>query len=104
MKLWLLFFVIGVGTFALRYSFIFLFGKIEIPEVVERALRFVPPTVLMGIILPAVLKSNGSLEVSVSNERIWAALVAFGVAYWTKSVLLTLILGMTALILIQMVI
>ena len=101
MNLWLLFIILGIGNFLLRFSFVYLFGKIELSDGVRRALRFVPPTVLLSLIMPAILRHQGSLDLSLDNPRFYAGLVAGLVAYKTRSVLLTLVVGMGLLYLMQ---
>ncbi len=101
MNIWLLFIILGIGNFLLRYSFVYLFGKVELTENARRALRFVPPTVLLSLIMPAVLRNQGHLDLSLDNPRFYAGLVAGLVAYKTRSVLLTLIVGMGLLYLMQ---
>jgi branched-subunit amino acid transport protein len=50
--LWLA--VVGAGaiTFALRLSFIALLGRMEIPVLLSRALRFVPAAVFTAVVVP----------------------------------------------------
>ena len=62
LPIWLLFIALAVGTFALRFSFIYLFGKVEMPEWLRRALRFVPASVLAALVFPALTYPNGTLE------------------------------------------
>ncbi len=52
MNLWLTMIAIGIATFAIRLSFIYLFGKVEMPDLVKKALRYVPPAVLERDCLP----------------------------------------------------
>ena len=52
MNIWVVMLIGGLLTFGMRLSFIYLFGRFEIPEMIRRALRFVPPAVLSAIILP----------------------------------------------------
>ena len=101
MNLWLLFIILGIGNFLLRYSFVYLFGKVELTQGARRALRFVPPTVLLSLIMPAILRNQGTLDLSLYNPRFYAGLVAGLVAYKTRSVLLTFIVGMGLLYLMQ---
>lgn len=85
-------------TFAVRYPALALVGKINLPERVFNALKFVPPAVLAAIIVPALLMPSGhALELSVENARLAAGLVAALVAWRTKNLLLTIVLGMLAL-------
>ncbi|MBX3493132.1 MAG: AzlD domain-containing protein [Parvibaculum sp.] len=96
--LWLTIVAIGIGTFALRFSFIGLSGRLALPEPLTRALRFVPAAVLSAIILPAALRMpEGGLDIALDNPRLIACVLAAGVAWATKSVLATLAVGMGAL-------
>ncbi len=101
MNLWLTMIAIGIATFAIRFSFIFLFGKIEIPDTVRRALRFVPPAVLTAIIAPELLMPGEAFDLSLGNERLIAGLLAALVAWKTKNIILTILVGMLALYLLQ---
>ncbi len=101
MNIWLVMFLGGALTFGMRMSFIYLFGRIEIPAMVKRALRFVPPAVLSAIIAPALMMPNNTLEISLNNFRLMAGVVAIVVAWRTKSVLWTILAGMTALVILM---
>ncbi len=103
MNIWLVFLLGGLLTFGMRFSFIYLFGRFEIPQTVHRALRFVPPAVLSAIIFPNVLMPNNTLDLSLTNYRWMAGLVAVLVALWTKNTLLTILAGMAALLILQVV-
>lgn len=91
----------AVGTFAWRYSFFLLYDHIRITDFQKRALRLVPPAVLSALLLPAILRSNGGLDFSLGNPRLLAAALSVIIAYKTKNVLATIIVGMATLFLIQ---
>ena len=101
MNIWLVMLLGGLITFGMRFSFIYLFGRFEIPEVMRRALHYVPPAVLSAIIFPEILMSQGRLVLSLENDRLLAGLVAVGVAWFTKNTLLTILAGMAALLILQ---
>ena len=67
LSIWLLFLALAVGTFALRFSFIYLFGKVDMPDWLRRALRFVPASVLAALVFPALTYPNGVLDLSLGN-------------------------------------
>ncbi|MCI0394591.1 MAG: AzlD domain-containing protein [Chloroflexi bacterium] len=100
MTLWLTLLAIGLCTYAIRLSFILLFGRLEVPPLVQRALRFVPPAVLAAIIFPDVLMPNGVLDFSPGNPRLVAGALAVIVAWRTRNALLTIAVGMAALLLL----
>ena len=99
--LWLMLIAIGMLTYAIRLSFIMLFGKIEMPSFLMRALRFVPVAVLSAIILPALFLVGSRLNLSLGNARLIAGMLAVVVAWRTKNALLTIAVGMVGLWLLQ---
>ncbi len=103
LSIWLLFVALAVGTYALRLSFIYLFGKIEMPEWLRRALRFVPASVLAALVLPALTYPNGTLDLSLGNVRLLAGLGGALVAWKTKNVLWTIVVGMVLFWVLQWV-
>jgi branched-subunit amino acid transport protein len=98
MNIWLVFLLGGLLTFGMRYSFIYLLGRFEIPETLRRALRFVPPAVLTAIVLPELVVQSGQIDLSFGNFRLLAGVVAVIVAWKTKNTILTILAGMIALL------
>jgi len=101
MNPWLVMLLGGLITFAIRFSFIYLFGKFHVPETVRRSLHYVPPAVLSAIVFPELFLRDGTLDLSLHNVRLLAGLVAIVVAWYSKNTLLTIVVGMLALILFQ---
>jgi branched-subunit amino acid transport protein len=104
MSTWLMIITAGVLTYAIRLSSIFLFGRINIPEGLQRALRFVPPAVFTAIFLPELFWSAGDIDLGLGNERLLAGLLAIIVAWRTKNVIITIVVGMIALWILQVLI
>jgi branched chain amino acid efflux pump len=96
-SLWLIITGMGLITLFHRISFIVLLGETETPPLLQRGLRFVPTAVLTALFVPALLLDQGTLNVSVGNERLLAGLVAIVVARVTRNMLLTIAVGMVAL-------
>ena len=96
-SIWLLFLAIGLGTFTLRFLFIYLFGKIEMPDWLRRALRFVPAAALAALVFPALTHPTGHLDLSLQNFRLLAGLGGAIVAWRTRNVLFTILIGMALL-------
>jgi len=101
MNLWLIIIGMGVLTYAIRLFMIVLSGQIEIGANLQRALRFVPPAVLSAIILPEMILPGGTLDFSLGNERLLAGIIAIAVAWFSKSLLWTVAIGMLSLWLLQ---
>ena len=98
---WLIILGVGAGTYLLRLSFIELWKWLRVPPMLMRALDYVPSAVLAALVLPALLRSGGSMDVSFDNLRLYAGLLAGAAAWYSRSILLTLATGMAALWLLQ---
>lgn len=101
--IWLSVIVIGAVTFALRFSFLAVFGRGELPGFLERLLVPLPAAVLAALVAPALVYTGGSLDLSLSNEHLVAGGLAALVAWRTHSVLLTIGTGMGVLLLLQVI-
>jgi branched-subunit amino acid transport protein len=85
--------LIGVLTYLMRVAFIGP-SSLSLPPAVERALRFVPPAALAALIVPDLVGHNGALVLTLANPRLIAGVVALLVAWRTRRVALTLVIGM----------
>ncbi|MEN8041519.1 MAG: AzlD domain-containing protein, partial [Actinomycetota bacterium] len=84
MTMWMVVATAGVATFAIRYVFIGLFGRIEVPPILERALRYIAPAVLAALTVPAVVSPEGAFD--PWNVFLPAAIIG-GIAAWkTRSI------------------
>ena len=102
MNIWLVMLIGGLITFGMRFSLIFLFGKFEVPQTMRKALHYVPPAVLSAIIFPELLYHANQIDLSLGNVRLLAGIVAILVAWFSKNTLLTILAGMIALLLLQL--
>ena len=101
MELWLTILAMGVVTYAIRLSLIGVFEKLTLPPLMTRALRFVPPAVLSAIILPEVLMPAGHVDVTLANPRLLAGIIAAVVAWRTRNIIATVLVGLVVVWIIQ---
>jgi branched-subunit amino acid transport protein len=97
---WLIIVMAGVGTFAIRLSWLAVARAGGIPAPLREALHYVTPAVIAAIIAPAVLYVGDTADLelnAIDNERIVAALAAGVIAWATRNVWLTIGVGMAAL-------
>ena len=87
-------------TFSIRYGLLPLSGRIRFSPGMQRALSYVPPAVLTAIITPELFLHSGSIDLSLGNHRLIAGILATVVAWRTKNVVLTILVGMAALLLL----
>lgn len=103
MSIWMVFILGGLLTFGMRFFFIYLLGRLELPETMRRALRFVPPAVLSAIVVPELVIRSGQFDFSLTNFHLLAGVVAILVAWRTKNTLLTIVAGMLALLILEFI-
>ncbi|MFB6271136.1 MAG: AzlD domain-containing protein [Halobacterium sp.] len=104
MRLWLVVLGAALGTYALRVSFVALFGRMDdVPPRVERTLSLVPPAVLAALVLPALVLDGGTLAVNFGNDRLFAGLAAAVVAWRTEDMFATIGAGMLVLYALSLV-
>ncbi|EKD39217.1 MAG: hypothetical protein ACD_75C00473G0004 [uncultured bacterium] len=72
---------------------LFLSGRTLRP-VIAAWLRLVPPAVLAAMLVPSLLVREEQLNLGSDNLFLWAALIAFGVAWKWQSLFATVLVGM----------
>ncbi|MBA3743929.1 AzlD domain-containing protein [Sporichthya sp.] len=99
-RTWTAIVLAGIGTFTMRASFLAMAHKLsEVPPWAERILRQIPPAALAALVVPALVRPHG--EFDLTQWRLVAGLIAGLVAWRTKNVALTLVLGVGILMLLQ---
>ena len=83
-------------TIAIRLSFVALLPIERLPARLRDGLRYVPPAVLAALVLPALLRPDGSLDLTLGNVWLLAGALAALVAWRTGNIWLTILAGMAA--------
>tara|TARA_B100001971_G_scaffold84647_1_gene78192 strand:- start:302419 stop:302724 length:306 start_codon:yes stop_codon:yes gene_type:complete len=96
MNYFILIFILGVGTFLIRTSFILLGHKISIHHNIKVALSFLTITLLPAMIFPKIILLNPTP--TELNERLAASIVALFISYQSKNVLITMLGGFLSLV------
>lgn len=91
--------LIGLGTFAERGSFLLLGGRLRLPGMLQRGLRYVPAAVLSALVLPGLVQPGTTAGVDLA--RLGAGAVALLVAWRTHGALATVAAGMATLWLLR---
>ena len=65
-----------------------------LPDAVTRWLGFIPAAVLAAMLLPALTVTDQEFDFSEKNVFLWAALPCFLTGWKTKSVVVTVAVGM----------
>lgn len=99
-RIWTAVILAGAGTFAMRASFLVFADRLaDVPPAVQRLLRQIPPAALAALVLPAFLRAEGQLD--LFQGELVAGVIASLVAWRSRNVALTLVVGMAALMLID---
>ena len=94
---WIVILAAGMLTFAIRGSFLLAAGRLDrLPQPVLDLLRLIPAAALAALVAPAVLRPDG--ELVLLGPRPLAGLVALLVAIVTRNVLLTIGVGLAAVV------
>jgi branched-subunit amino acid transport protein len=94
--IWTVIAVLGIGTFAIRFSFLGMIGGRKMPEWVLRHLRYTAVGVLPGLVAPLVIwpQATGG---EPDAARMLAALATLAVGLWSRSVLGAMVAGAAVL-------
>lgn len=96
-EIWITLLGMGLITFAIRASFLLFSEHFTLSRRLERALKYVPAAVLAAIITPTLVLPEGQIDLSITNVRLLAGIIAAIVAWRSRSILLTIVVGMAAL-------
>lgn len=95
--LWVLmvtFVVVGVGTYFFRFAFYWFFRNRDFSDNIRKVLRFLPAAVFAALVFPQIFTPMPLSETILQNEKFLASLIAAIVGFITKSVFLTILVGM----------
>lgn len=81
-------------TFLVRWPVLALVSRVSLPQPVLDGMKFIPPAVLAAIIAPAMMMPAGQIDLHPSNAHLTAGIVAGLLAWRTRNLLATIMLGM----------
>ena len=100
-EIWVALIVVGVGTFALRGSFLLLADRrATVSPPVERVLRMIPPAALAAIVGQQLGDPHGSTGLVA---RLVAAAVAAAITWRKANLALALVIGLATVMLLDLV-
>jgi branched-subunit amino acid transport protein len=100
-RAWVAIILTGIGTYSMRASFlVFAHRLADVPLPVQRLLRQIPPAALAAIVVPALAAPDGYID--LWQPRLLAGIVAALIAWRTKSVALTLAIGIGVVMVVDL--
>jgi branched-subunit amino acid transport protein len=100
--------IVGMAlvTFMIRYPTLALVGKIQLPEVLLRGLRYVPIAVLVAICVPEIIQLGDistEIKLTILPAQLIGAVVAMLLAWRTQNLLVTIVGGMGVFLVAKLV-
>ena len=99
--IWAIIIITGLFTFVMRFVMLSGIAPRKLPTIFEDARSFVPIAVLTAILVPAVLTGKDNNIMLLDNAQLPAAFVAVVVALISRSIVITIIIGLSALWLLK---
>ena len=84
----------GIVTYVPRMLPATILSKRDIPDILVTFLQYVPVAVLSALLFPGILMVDNKLYLVPSNSLLIATVFTFPLAYWKKSMFLTVLVGM----------
>ena len=93
---WTSIFIAGLITYFTRMSMVTLIDKDIFSENFRKILNYVPSVVFPSIIFPGILLDDYGVLVTIMDPKIYGALIAIIVGYFSRNVILTIVSGMAS--------
>ena len=95
--IWLVMILSGLANFAARYSMFSGLNFLRVPTWLEEYVKFAPTAALSAIVAASLFVDETGAPFEESPSKIYAALIACCIALLTRSILFTILGGLTAL-------
>ena len=93
---WTSIFIAGLITYFTRMSMVTLIDKDIFNENFRKILNYVPSVVFPSIIFPGILLDDYGTLVAIADPKIYGALTAIIIGYFSRNVILTIISGLAS--------
>ena len=93
---WTSIFIAGLITYFTRMSMVTLIDKDIFNENFRKILNYVPSVVFPSIIFPGVLLDDYGILVDISDPKIYGALTAIIIGFFSRNVILTITSGLAS--------
>ena len=91
---WLTIIISGIVTYFSRMAMVCLINREMLGPKVKQVLNYVPAAVFPAIIFPGVFFNDFGTFVAISDPKIYGAVVALIVGFYSKSIIATILSGL----------
>jgi len=99
--IWTVIVLLAIGTFALRFSFLGLIGKRQLPDWALRLLRYTPVAVIPGLMAPQIFLPAAG-ETTPDPVRLTAAAITIAIGLWTRNAIWAMVAGAAVMIILTL--
>mgnify|MGYP001399336287 FL=1 len=93
---WLSIIIAGILTYFMRMTMIALISRDMLGDRIKAVLEYVPSAVFPAIIFPAVFINDYGVFVDINDPKIFGAIVAVIVGYFSKNIIATILAGLVS--------
>tara|TARA_Y100001970_G_scaffold34067_1_gene42276 strand:+ start:2933 stop:3247 length:315 start_codon:yes stop_codon:yes gene_type:complete len=91
---WLSIIIAGILTYFTRMTMIALVSRDMLGERIKAVLAYVPSAVFPAIIFPAIFINDYGSFIEINDPKIFAAIIAIIVGYFSRNVIATILSGL----------
>ena len=91
---WLSIIIAGILTYFTRMTMIALVSRDMLGDRIKAVLAYVPSAVFLAIIFPAIFINDYGTFIEMNDPKIFGAIVAIVVGYFSKNVIATILSGL----------
>jgi len=91
---WLSIIIAGILTYFTRMTMIALVSRDMLGDRIKAVLAYVPSAVFPAIIFPAIFINDFGIFIEMNDPKIFGAIVAIVVGYFSKNVIATILSGL----------
>ena len=91
---WLSIIIAGILTYFTRMTMIALVSRDMLGDRIKEVLSYVPSAVFPAIIFPAIFINDYGTFIEINDPKIFGAIVAIVVGYFSKNVIATILSGL----------
>ena len=93
---WLSIIIAGILTYLTRMTMIALVSREMLGDKIKAVLEYVPSAVFPAIIFPAIFINDFGSFVEINDPKIFGAIVAVIVGYFSKNIIATILAGLAS--------
>ena len=93
---WLSIIIAGIFTYLTRMTMIALINRDMLGDRIKAVLEYVPSAVFPAIIFPSVFLNDYGNFVEMNDPKIFAAIIAIIIGYFSKNVIATILTGLVS--------